>query len=1450
MKLPKRRFQQELVQRFSKDEIRVVCFSLGINHEELDEKTITTLTESLLLYVEKRGRIMDLVKILGSERPQVDWSALAFADMDCPYRGLLPFREEDAHLFFGRDTYTDRLLEAVEKRSLIAVIGSSGSGKSSVVFAGLIPKLRQTGQWQIINFSPGQTPFQALAGELIPFLEPDLSQSKQISEANELSENLVKGKISLHQVMERIVRKLGVDQQILLVIDQFEELYTQTKDTSIQENFTKSLLGLSRIEAVTVLLTIRADFLDRALAYRPFADEMQLASQMIGPMDREELLEVIQRPLSGTFVSFEPGLTTQILNDVGHEPGNLPLLEFALTSLWEEQVDGKLTFTAYEKVGKVGGALTKHAEEVFETFENKEETAQVRRLFIRLVQPVTESVNTRRTAKRSELGEELWRLTPRLASARLIVTGQDENGDETVELAHEALITNWQRFGGWIQEDWEFLAWQERLRANLRQWQNRDNNVGFLLRDAPLVVGKEWLLQRRADLSEPEISFIEASISAEAKRQADEKARRQRELEQAQALAEAEKKRAEEQAQAAKKLRSRAYFLVGALGIAILLAFVAFLSYQDAQRSGQAALASEGTAVAEAANAIAARGTAEAETLIRATAEADAEVRRIEAEQNAQLANEQSQLAFSRQLAAQATTHLDTNNTLAILLSVEAANTDRGIVDESAAIAALREILNAPGLTTSVLDPHTEYEINTVSWDAESSQVVTTFCVEKDQAGICLEGAAYVWNVSNGAVEHMFRHQSSIRQAIWSPGGDKILLITNGTQFQVNQFHIWDLATDEQITVDKAVLDASWSADGTKILVATRGYKAHIWNAQTGEELPDSVFVHSNAVYVARWNESEDRILTSSCQNDTEDDCQGVISIWDVDETKEPVLEITSFDSKVEQAAWSPDDKYILTGDDNGNVNLWSADSGDLVSRDLSIPSNGTKIRFVSWSPDGDRFLAVGQRHVAVWAIDSLLVGETTPLVYFDPYKGQTTSVAWSHDGKWVLVSTLNAAQIWDAQKQTETPQRTLIGHESWVLDAAWSQDDNLIVTAGGDGTARIWKVTSGSELPVFSHTDRILDAALNSQEALLLTGSFDDSVAIWDIEENKLLQSFLPEINNIYSVAWSPDNQLFAAGGYQTVMIWNAYDLAEEPNILSHEINSWIEDILWNQDGSRLLTVSSANNGILSLWDVVNSSEEQVEPIQLIGHEKDTSIYAVAWHPSGKWIASGGEDRTIRFWDTETGQELQKLEHAHSVWHIEWNDAGDTLLATTELGEIELWHLSNDPDLIVEEEPDLIHAHDVRIPFATWNDDENLILSVSVDDSARVWDVETGEQLNLIGHTDDVNWATWNHDESLILTASKDGTARIWDAKTGNELAVLTGHTGSVRQAFWLPDESRIVTYSDDGTVRQYYTSLDALVDVACDLVPRNMTIQEWERFMGDKPYRPSCPNLPGNNN
>ena len=360
MNLPKRQLQQALKDLFTKDDLRDLSFGLGINYEELDEKNISTITESLLRYTEKHGLITELLHQLETEKPSINWSELAFANVDNPYRGLLAFREEDAHLFFGRDVYVDELLESVATHPLIAVIGPSGSGKSSVVFAGLLPRLRQTGKWQSLTFHPDTDPFNSLAKAIILHLEPDLSIDNQLEKIDNLTKNLKEKKTTLLQLFNLLTDKIQEGHRLLLIIDQFEELYTQTKESAKQEQFLDELLTLHSAQSVTLILTMRADFLGRALLHRPFADELQHATKMIGPMNRSELTKVIENPLSGTFVSFEPGLTTQILDDVGGEPGNLPLLEFALELLWQKQVDGKLTFASYEQMGKVEGALTKH----------------------------------------------------------------------------------------------------------------------------------------------------------------------------------------------------------------------------------------------------------------------------------------------------------------------------------------------------------------------------------------------------------------------------------------------------------------------------------------------------------------------------------------------------------------------------------------------------------------------------------------------------------------------------------------------------------------------------------------------------------------------------------------------------------------------------------------------------------------------------------------------------------------------------------------------------------------------------------------------------------------------------------------------------------------------------------------------------------------------------------
>jgi WD40 repeat protein len=312
----------------------------------------------------------------------------------CPYRGLFAFREEDAPFFKGRSAFTQMLVEAVQQQSLVAVIGPSGSGKSSVVFAGLIPQLRSEQKWRIVTFRPGDRPFRNLAAKLVPLLETGGSETDQLLEINKQTIALRQGDLALRDVVTRILEK-NFGERLLLVVDQFEELYALCRDARERLLFLDSLLeAVNYTPNFTLVLTLRADFLGQALSYRPFGDALQYADLKLSPMNREELLAAVEQPATMLGVTIESGLTERIIDAVSAEPGDLPLLEFALTTLWAKQRDAQLTHAAYEEIGGVEAALSRYAEEAYGRL-NEEEKERARRIFIQLVRPGEGTEDTR-----------------------------------------------------------------------------------------------------------------------------------------------------------------------------------------------------------------------------------------------------------------------------------------------------------------------------------------------------------------------------------------------------------------------------------------------------------------------------------------------------------------------------------------------------------------------------------------------------------------------------------------------------------------------------------------------------------------------------------------------------------------------------------------------------------------------------------------------------------------------------------------------------------------------------------------------------------------------------------------------------------------------------------------------------------------------------------------------
>ncbi len=438
--------------------------------------------------------------------------------LPCPYRGLFHFGPNDADFFFGREVFITALAEAVDQRAFIPVLGASGSGKSSVVLAGLVPRLQQAGHWQFTHFRPGEDPFHALALALVPLYAPQLEAMEQMVQARQLANYLRSGEVQLADVIVTIQRHFPCD-RILLIADQFEELYTLCEDETPRRQFLDCLLSCLSAHrtqgnhSLVLIATMRADFLSNALAYRPFADVLQTGDIKLSAMNPEELVQVIEQPAQKLEVQFEEGLVSRILHDVSAEPGNLPLLEFALTELWKQRTGTLLTHKAYESIGEVKGALARHADTKYNTLSQTEQ-AHVRRIFIQLVHPGQGTEDTRRLATKTELGNTNWSLVKQLADARLVVTSLDPTQQqETVEVVHEALIKNWGQLRQWMETDREFRVWQDRLRGSMQQWEGSRKDDGALLRGVPLAGAEENLRARPQDLSSAEKAFIQKSLA-------------------------------------------------------------------------------------------------------------------------------------------------------------------------------------------------------------------------------------------------------------------------------------------------------------------------------------------------------------------------------------------------------------------------------------------------------------------------------------------------------------------------------------------------------------------------------------------------------------------------------------------------------------------------------------------------------------------------------------------------------------------------------------------------------------------------------------------------------------------------------------------------------------------------------------------------------------------------
>ncbi|MDT0449632.1 nSTAND1 domain-containing NTPase [Streptomyces hesseae] len=445
------------------------------------------------------------------------------ASPDSPFRGLLPFREQDAAHYFGRSAQIAELTEAVTTSGVVPVVGASGVGKSSLVRAGLLPALRRRGDYSAVTLvpEPAVRAEHMLASALLPLLDALPGEEDAPGDMGERLDRLarrLRDGAAAPLVTEAVSRS-GTS-QLLLFVDQFEVLFRCPPDEA--DALVEHALRMTEWRTgdggplVRLVFTLRLDFLKAMRRFPALERACDTSAFFVNKLAGEQLREVVLAPVDSFHgaVRFEDRLAERLLADAGSSPGALPLLEFALTLLWERQVKGVLTHAAYEETGRVAGALATHAERaVKERLGDRRD--EVRRLFVQLVRPgdgaADNPVDTGRTARRPELHPDCWEAAQLLATQRIVHLDHASDGVETVALAHEAVLEHWPTLRSWVDADREFRAWQEHLRARMSRWELSDRDRALLMRGSELSEAQRRLRDRQDDIPEAERAYIRAS---------------------------------------------------------------------------------------------------------------------------------------------------------------------------------------------------------------------------------------------------------------------------------------------------------------------------------------------------------------------------------------------------------------------------------------------------------------------------------------------------------------------------------------------------------------------------------------------------------------------------------------------------------------------------------------------------------------------------------------------------------------------------------------------------------------------------------------------------------------------------------------------------------------------------------------------------------------------------
>jgi WD40 repeat protein len=1194
-----------------------------------------------------------------------------------PYPGLDIFQEADHRRFFGREALAGQMLAHLETNRLLAVSGPTGSGKTSVVLAGLLPelkagKLKDSQTWQFLPMlEPGTTPLENLGQSLLGGSTAD--PSALADEAQGL-------RASASRLRQRL-EALYPQQPVVVLIDNLKDAFTLNTAEADVKALMDNLLELVQANdrQDRVILIMRSEYEDRLARFPDFQAAYQQARLPVVALNAGELRDAILKPAEMIGLKFDDGLADELVRNLVGEPSALPLLQFTLLCLWQSRQKNRITWESYQQLGEARQALATTADQVYETMIPEDQVA-ARRILLRLARPgeglevTIHHIHLEALYRAGEAQDRVDRVLKRLVDEGLLRRIPAEDPLQvSYEIGHETLVRAWPRLGEWLEEERIALRRRLRLKSAAEQWQSLGRDEGALWRGQMLAEALEF-----GDLRPLEAEFVQASQEAIlAVEQARERARQQEESRQREIVAE-QTNRAQVQTRVTQRLRWLTGLLVFILAAALAAAGYAFVQFRLASANAQQAAeyeaqiqqalldaetqrdraqyeaGQEQTALAEAE---AGKGVAEQAAEQARLARLEAETARAEAEAARLEAENAARLDRGRSLAAGGIANLRSDPPLGLLLALQAVEqtNQAGQAPPLEAVDALHQATRAAQASLTLYSLPLDQSAEDVRYLAGGDGRVLV-AIEETGGLSTITG----WNILTGRQAFRIRIAFSLS---FSPPSIILLdrelrVIGLGVTRETIELH--NLSNGVVISTvgqGSVLASAALSPDGRRVLLANRQNLVQVWDTATGNQVDTKVDPgNQRQIFHVYFNADGSRYATINRQ--------GIVKIWDFPGGSLQTTLTDTLPTEAPLVTFSPDGALLAATLTGQQVGVWDTASG---ARRFVFPGGQQPVNQLLFSPDSSQLaIASLDGHVQLWDTQSgaelyTITSERQPVLsmVFQPETRSLVTVnALGVVKQWYTLPAANALslpgsilaacpmnrqlatirpgegiRIWDSASLEQLASLPIqAASQVFAVDSGLS----LAAVALDQGRVQLWDFAGGQAGRVLQGSQAPATAlAFHPLEPLLAVGRQDGQVEVWQVADGQLRLNLAAHRASVTALTFSPDGLRLgtvSADGFGR--LWDTRSGLAEAGLLAHQ--GGITSLDFSPDGQQVASVGM--DGKLRVWDV----RRVAMTLEIDAHRQPA--LAVEFSPDGRQIATASQDGSVRLWDAAAGEQLMNL--------------------------------------------------------------------------------------------------------------------------------------------------------------------------------------------------------------